>query len=118
MSGALAQYRPWSRPLIIGGEPVWKTDEHGNIVTRQVSVPGGVYKNGRCVEWRVVEVPQVAHVLDHVKPADRPSKHAKGRMRPRTRAEQRRAERLRARFVQVSKSVTVDQQFLSGLFMP
>jgi hypothetical protein len=80
-----------------------------------VTTPGGVYKDGRCVEWNHVEVPCAYHVLTYITPADRPSKHARGRMRPRTKAERTRARNLQARFVQISKTMTVDHNTLRAI---
>jgi hypothetical protein len=108
MSGALVTHRPGSKPLIIDGTPVLKFDKYGKAVMRHVLRPGGVYKNGRCVEWQVLSYVATRHVLNHVEAPDRPSKHARGRTRPRTRAERTRMANLRARAVQARKSMTID----------
>lgn len=115
MSGTLPQYRPANRPLYIDGTPVYKFDKYGQPVMRSVVRPGGVWKNGRCVEWLVSSELVVRHVLSYIEPAERPSKHARGRIRPRTRAEQRRAERLVARATQVRKSLTIDLQHIAAM---
>jgi hypothetical protein len=82
---------------------------------RAVLTPGGVFKNGRCVEWKVSFVPRFRHVLDYTPPIHFPSKHARGRIRPRTKAEAARAARLRARFVQISKTLTVDANRMAAM---
>lgn len=103
MSGPLAQHCPAQVP----------TDEI--IGVKHVLSPGGVYKNGRCVEWNVTFVPRYRQTLvPRIEPA-RPSKHARGRIRPRTKAEQTRARNLTARFVQLSKTMTVDHNTLRAI---
>jgi hypothetical protein len=117
MSGALAQHRPASRPLVSPtGLPVLKFDKHGRPTRRHVLKPGGTYVNGRCVDWQVLEYFATRHVLDYRPQQHRPSKHARGRMRPRTAKEQRRAERLSARAMQASKSMTIDVNRLGAVY--
>ena len=104
MSGPLADHCPAQIP----------TDEI--IGTRHVLHPGGVYKAGRCVEWIVEVVPRYRHVLaPRIEPV-RVSKHARGRTRPRTAKEQRRAEALLARFAQISKTRTIDHNALRATY--
>lgn len=121
MSGTLPQYRPGSKPLVIGGQVVYRTPNpdvfpviDGHNIKRTLR-PGGLYKNGRCIEWTVQLDLRPVHVLSYTLPADRPSKHARGRIRPRTRAEQRRAENRIRRFTQISKTMTVDQNTLRAI---
>ena len=107
MSGPHASHRTPNRPLFTGsGEPVYKEDKHG-IVLKWVTVPGEIYKDGRCVDWRHYQVPVQRHVLAPAFEAYRPSKHSRGRIRPRTAAERRRAASLTARGVRASKSITL-----------
>lgn len=108
MSGPLAAHRTGNRPLVIGGETFVKTDNHGNILTRWVTKPGGTYKDGRCIEWQHFEVPRLVHVLDYSPQPHRPSKHAAGRTRPRTPAERRRVAGLEARMTQFQKRFQLD----------
>lgn len=115
MSGTLPQYRPASRPLYIDGTPVYKFDKYGQPVMRSVVRPGGVWKNGRCTEWLVSSELVVRHEFVPRVEADRPSKHARGRMRPRTKAEQKRFRALHARIVQSRKSMTVDINRLAAM---
>jgi hypothetical protein len=103
MSGPLAQHCPAQR----------ETDEI--IGVKHVLSPGGVYKDGRCVEWNITFVPRYRHVLVPLVEPVRTSKHARGRIRPRTAKEQRRAEALLARFAQISKSHTVDHNTLRAI---
>lgn len=106
MSGAISQHRPGNRPLIVDGQPVIKLDRHGRPVMKHRLIPGPVSANGRPTEYQIFEYPATMHVLDYAPEYHRPSKHARGRIRPRTRAEQRRAENLQARFVRASKRIT------------
>jgi hypothetical protein len=115
MSGPLAQHRPGNRPLVIDGIPVLKFDNRGEPVWKHVLKPGGTYVKGRCVDYQVLRYVATRHVLTYITPADRPSKHAKGRIRPRTKAEQTRARNLQARFVQISKTMTVDHNTLRAI---
>lgn len=103
MSGPLAQHCPGQRA----------TDEI--IGVRHVLSPGGVYENGRCVEWQVTFVPKFRHVLVPLVEPVRVSKHARGRIRPRTKAEQVRARGLQRRFVQLSKTMTVDHNAMRAM---
>lgn len=103
MSGTLPQYRPESRP----------TDEVTGV--KVILKPGGVFKNGRCVEWRYTFVPRYRHELTPRLDVVRPSKHARGRIRPRTAKEQRRARNRIARFTQISKSFTIDQNTMRAM---
>jgi len=80
--------------------------------------PGGIYKDGRCVEWFHDVVPVYYHDLVPRVEAQRPSKHARGRMRPRSPKEQQRMASIARRATQLQKSWTIDRQTLSGLFMP
>lgn len=105
-----------SKPLFVGDVPVYKFDNRGNLVTKWVTLPGGTYKNGRCVEWRHFQVPVQRHVLDYTPAPHFPSKHARGRMRPRTSAEQRRYRRLNARITQLQKTMTVDARRFGVIF--
>lgn len=118
MSGALAQHRPANKPMEIGGVPVLKFDKYGKPVMKHVLKPGGTYVNGRCVDYQVLRYVATRH--ENVPPVEqnRPSKHAKGRIRPRTAAERTRFRRLASRAVQAQKSLTVDRTVLPGLFMP
>ena len=116
MSGPLAQYRTPSKPLVIGGQPVLKFDKHGKPEWKYVLKPGGTYVNGRCVDYQVLRYVATRHVLDYTPEHHWPSKHARGRVRPRTNAERQRAQRLRARFTQVSKSMTVDSNKLGAIY--
>ena len=103
MSGALPQYRTPSRP----------TGEIKGF--KHVLRPGGVYKDGRCVEWIIDYVPVFRHVLAYPPESHRPSKHRNG-LRPRTPKERREAERNRARRIQISKSITVDENTLGAIY--
>lgn len=108
MSGPLANHRPGSKPMIFEGMPVMQA--------RRRIRPGGVHKDGRCVEW--IEYTQMVPVcvLDYAKPADRPSKHARGRIRPRTKAERTRMAGIRRRAVQARKSMTIDINRYAAMF--
>lgn len=110
MSGAHSQFRTGNRPLVIDGEPVTKTDNHGRPVKAYKLIPSGYNADGRPAEYHVFETFAVRHVLDYTPAPHFPSKNARGRTRPRTRAEQRRATRLLARFAQLSKNSTLAQQ--------
>lgn len=103
MSGTLPEHRPAQVA----------TDEI--IGVSHVLKPGGLWKNGRCVDWNIELVPRYRHVLKpRIEPA-RTSKHARGRMRPRTRAEQTRARNLMARFAQLSKTRTIDHNTMRAI---
>lgn len=111
MSGAHSQFRTGNRPLFDeSGEPVLKLDSQGRPVQEHRLVPIPRYENGRPVGYTVIETFAQRHVLDYSPAQHFRSKHARGRIRPRTRAEQRRAAALQARFVRLSKRVTVMQQ--------
>jgi len=107
MSGPLAQHRTPVKPQFIKfGDniiPVFKG-------LRRIVRPGGVFRNGRCVEWHITTEPRPAYVLDYSPQYHRPSKHARGRMRPRTGKERRRLAGVEARAVQASKSLSEDQK--------
>lgn len=103
MSGPLAQHTPAQVP----------TDEI--IGVKHVLSPGGLYENGRCVEWKVTYVPKYRHELVPLVEPVRVSKHARGRIRPRTKAEQTRARGLQRRFVQLSKTMTVDHNRMRAM---
>lgn len=109
MSGAHSQHRTANRPLVIDGTPVIKTGKDGRPVKTHTLIPGPVNVDGRPAEYQVFETFATRHVLDYSPAPHWPSKHARGRIRPRTRKEQRRARSLQARFVQLSKRVTVLQ---------
>lgn len=103
MSGTLPEHRPAQVA----------TDEI--IGVRHVLSPGGVYKDGRCVDWKITYVPRYRQALvPRIEPA-RTSKHARGRIRPRTAKEQRRAAGLQARFTQISKTVTIDHNTMRAI---
>jgi len=51
-----------------------------------------------------------------VEAPDRPSKHARGRTRPRTRAEQARMANIRRRAIQARKSMTVDMNRYAAIY--
>jgi len=87
-------------------EPVWK----------YYAKPGGTYVKGRCVDYETGRYIATRHVLDYTPEHHFPSKHARGRVRPRTNAERQRAQRLRARFTQVSKSMTADSNKLGAIY--
>lgn len=111
MSGAHSQFRTPNRPLLNeAGNPVVKVDNYGRPVKRHRLIPGQLNEDGRPVEYQVFEYFATRHVLDYSPAPHYPSKNARGRMRPRTAAEQRRAASLQARFVRASKRVTVLQQ--------
>lgn len=121
MSGTLPQYRPGNKPLFIGGQAVYRTPD-GNLSPlldshniKRTLRPGGTWKNGRCVEYTVQLDLRQVHVLDYTPEYHRPSKHARGRIRPRTKAERTRARNLQARFTQISKSHTVDHNTLRAI---
>lgn len=114
MSGAHSQHRTGNRPLFIEGIPMYKLDKNGDIVTRWVTTPGGVYENGRCVEWNHEEVPVMMHVLDYSPEIHRPSKNARGRIRPRTPKQRRRVRNLQARATRISKRITLDANALAA----
>lgn len=116
MSGALAQHRPANKPMEIGGVPVLKFDKYGKPVMKHVLRPGGVYKDGRPTEYQVLRYVATRH--ENVLPVEqnRPSKHARARMRPRTADEQRRYDRAMARAVQASKSMIVDFTKLRAVY--
>ena len=103
MSGPLAQHCPAQVP----------TDEI--IGVRTIMRPGGLYENGRCVEWRFTFEPRYRmKLVPRIEP-NRVSKHARGRIRPRTKAEQTRARNLAARFTQISKTVTIDHNRMRAI---
>lgn len=107
MSGPLPAHRTPSRPLLgDSGEVVIKLDGRGRVVMRHVLKPGDTYKDGRCVDYQSYETPRTRHVLDWRPEHHQSGKHARGRMRPRTAAEQRRIERLQARADQIARSTT------------
>lgn len=116
MSGALAQHRPANKPMSIGGVPVLKFDNRGEPVWKHVLKPGGTYVNGRCVDYQVLRYVATRH--ENVLPVEqnRPSKNARGRIRPRTAKEQRRHARLAARATQASKSMTIDVNRLGAVY--
>jgi hypothetical protein len=119
MSGTLPQYRPASKPLVIGGETIYRQPTPDtwpalDPAIKRTLKPGGVYRNGRCVEWTVRLDLKPVHVLTPRVEAQRTSKHARGRIRPRTADEQRRAERRRARFAQIMKTYTIDAQRMAA----
>lgn len=110
MSGAHSQHRTGNRLLVIDGTPVIKTDKYGRPVKTYKLIPGPVNVDGRPAEYQVFETFATRHVLDYSPAPHYPSKHARGRIRPRTAAEQRRARSLQARFVRASKNFTLAQQ--------
>ena len=110
MSGALSQYRTPSKPMVVGGQTVVKLDSEGRPVMKHKLIPGPVSKDGRPTGYQVLEYPATLHVLDYASEYHRPSKHARGRIRPRTPEEQRRARALQARFERASRKVTLLQQ--------
>jgi hypothetical protein len=117
MSGTLAQHRPGSRPLFIGGQAVYKVpagpmDWHA---TRRTLKPGGLYENGRCIEYTVQLELRQRHVLDYSPEYHRPSKHARGRIRPRTAKERRRVAALMRRATQARKTFAIDIQRMTEL---
>lgn len=116
MSGALAQHRPANKPMEIGGVPVLKFDKYGKPVWKHVIKPGGIYKDGRCTEYQVLRYVAARH--ENVLPVEqnRPSKHARARMRPRSADEQRRYSRALGRAVQAGKSMTVDHNRYGAIF--
>ena len=120
MSGAHSLYRTASRPLFIGGQPVFKqptgpTDWHAIRRTIRPVPEQRTRFNKDITEWTLqIELRQV-HVLDYVEPEIRPSKHARGRMRSRTKTEQRRYRALYRKYVQMAKSQTVDTNRLRAL---
>lgn len=115
MSGAHSQHRTANRPLVIDGTPVIKTGKDGRPGKTYKLIPGPENADGRPVEYHVFESFAIRHVLDYSPAPHFPGKHARGRIRPRTAAEQRRARSLQARFVQLSKNVTVLQQIAVAL---
>lgn len=115
MAGPLPEHRTPNRPLFDeDGRPVWKRDRHGVIQLKYVTRPGGSYKDGRCVEYVCGTEFVQRHVLDHTPQRHHPSKNARGRTRPRTRAEQTRVSGLQARMTQLSKSYTIDANRLAA----
>lgn len=115
MSGALAQHRPANKPMEIGGVPVLKFDKYGKPVMKHVLKPGGTYANGRCTDYQVLTYVATRHENVPAVEQNRPSKHARGRTRPRTPAEQKKTSALLARFAQISKSHTIDRSTLRAI---
>jgi hypothetical protein len=96
--------------MIVDGAVVIKVDKYGRPELKHSLVPGPESKNGRPTEYQVVTSFVTRHVLDYGSEYHHPSKHARGRIRPRTAAEQRRAVALQARFVRASKRLARLQQ--------
>lgn len=123
MSGALAQHRPGSKPLFDDhGLPVYKVpkEDPGHYpfdlsAIQRTLYPGGTWKDGRCQDYRLMIELRQRHVLDYLTEGHRPSKHARGRMRPRTAAERTRFAGLMRRAVQARKSMTVDLNRLAAM---
>lgn len=123
MSGALAQHRPANKPLFDDhGLPVYRVPKEGpghypfdwKAVKRTLH-PGGLWKKGRCQDYSVTIELRQQHVLVPAVEQNRPSKHARGRIRPRTPAERRKSSALRARFAQISKTMTVDHNRMRAI---
>jgi hypothetical protein len=116
MSGAHSFHRTPSKPLVIGGQPVFRTPAHPMDwhAIRRTSRPTRppVWHDGKLAAFDVFFDLKPVHVLNYVKPEMRPSKHQTGRMRPRTGEEQKRFRALSARVTQARKSATVDMRRL------
>lgn len=112
MAGPLAQYRPVSIPT--GNQ---KFDEHhGEYVWRRVLKPSGFHVNGRPREYTVTFEPVMEHILMPRVEPNRPSKHARGRTRARTAAEQTQYLHRQARLTQHHKTMTVNAARLGAIY--
>lgn len=104
MAGTLSQHRPVSIPT--GNQ---KFDEHeGEYVWRRVLKPSGFNVNGRPREYTVRFEPVMEHILHPVIEPNRPGKHSRGRIKPRTAAQKAHVRRLTAQMVQFQKRATLD----------
>lgn len=116
MAGPLPEYRTGNRPLIINGVPVHKRNNRGEVVLKRVLKPNGEYRNGRPTGYTVQTYPAIRHeTVPRLDPV-RPSRHARGRIRPRTAAERTRVARMERKVVQYSKSDTVDRAKLTAFY--
>lgn len=114
MSGAHSQHRTPNVEQVINGVPVIKFDSHGRPTRKHKLVPGQLNVDGRPAEYQVLEYFATRHVLDYRPAYHRPSKHAGGRTRPRTRAEQRTYRNRVRRLTQIRKTLTVDTNRLAA----
>jgi hypothetical protein len=119
VSGAHAFYRTPSKPLVIGGQVVLQTpaDPMDWSAIRRTLRPTRppVWRNGKLAAFDVFYDLKPVQVLDYVEPETRPSKHRRGRMRPRTKTEQRRYRAMMAKVTQAHKTSTIDQNWLAGV---
>jgi hypothetical protein len=112
VSGPHAFYRTGSRPLVVGGETImrqptgpmdWQSIRRTLRPTRPPQ-----WRNGKLAAFDCYYDLKPYQVPYDVEPEVRPSKHRRGRMRSRTRTEQKRYGALYRRYVQMAKSQTVD----------
>lgn len=118
MAGPHAQFRTPSKPLVVGGEVILRQPS-GPMdwqSIRRILTPGGLHKDGRCVDWNGMVEVKPFQVLDHHPAMHRPSKNARGRIRPRTAAEQAQFQRRQARLVQLQKTMTVNATQFGAIY--
>ena len=112
MSGAHAFHRTASRPLVVGGTVIWRqptslTDWQSVSRTLRPTRPPQ-WKDGKLAAFDCTYAVKPYQVLYYVDPEVRPSKHRRGKMRSRTKTEQKRYKALFRKYVQMAKSQTID----------